>query len=88
MDNLSLAPPDYGRPLEHIALREIGNAMASLCPDAAGMEDQELAAEALAIFGFKRRTPAISARLDAARKAAISRGVLRRGPSGRMEAGQ
>ena len=82
------APPDNGRPLEHIALREIGNAMVALCRDAAGMEDQELSAEALAIFGFKRRTPAISARLDAARNAAISRGVLHRGPSGRIEAGR
>ncbi|MFL5406416.1 MAG: AAA domain-containing protein, partial [Myxococcales bacterium] len=81
------ASPENGRPLDHISIREIGNAMAALCRGAAGMEDQELAAETLIIFGFKRRTAAIGAQLDAAREFALARGVLRRSPSGRVEAG-
>ncbi|MEN3268697.1 MAG: hypothetical protein V7646_5591 [Pseudonocardia sp.] len=78
---------DGARTLDHVSMREIGNAMAALCRDAAGMDHQELAAETLAIFGFKRRTAGINARLDAAREVAMSRGVLHRSPSGRIEAG-
>jgi hypothetical protein len=79
--------PDNTRPLEHVALREIGNAMAALCRDAAGMSKGELSSETLALFGFKRRTGSLTARLDAAREAALARGVLRRAASGRIEAG-
>jgi hypothetical protein len=54
------------RPIEHISLREIGNAMVTSVEDAAGMLREELHREVLRIFGMKRLTPAVTLRLDAA----------------------
>ena len=73
------------RALEHVSLREIGNAMVALCRDAAGMSPDELATETLAVFGGKRKTPGIGARLDAARDVALANGLLRL-LGGRLEA--
>lgn len=74
------------RTLEHVSLREIGNAMVALCGDAAGMEQQELSTEALAIFGGRRKTPAIASRLDSAREVAVASGRLKQSGFGRYEA--
>ncbi|WP_409332326.1 DUF4011 domain-containing protein [Trujillonella humicola] len=54
------------RPLEHIAPQEIGNAMTALCRAAAGMTQDELFAQTLEVFGYRRRTPAQLAVLEAA----------------------
>jgi hypothetical protein len=64
------------RSLEHVSLREIGNAMVSLSRSSAGMTADELDTEALAVFGGKRRTAGISARLRAARNFAVDEGRL------------
>ncbi|HEY0890270.1 MAG TPA: DUF4011 domain-containing protein [Nocardioides sp.] len=65
------------RPLEHLSLHELSNAMVALCRDAAGMSGAELASETLALFGWKRRTAAALARLDAALEFAVREGELR-----------
>jgi hypothetical protein len=54
------------RPLEHICLREIVNAMAGLARRAAGMTVDDLFSETNAVFGGTRMTPAVRARLQAA----------------------
>jgi hypothetical protein len=55
---------DYGsRPIEDIALAEIANAMTALCTTAGGMNEEDLLRETLRIFGGKRITSGISARL-------------------------
>jgi hypothetical protein len=64
---------DYAsRPVEDIALREIGNAMVSLCAAAGGMSADELLREALKVFGGRRVTTAIAARLTAALDLAVA----------------
>jgi hypothetical protein len=69
---------DYAsRPVEDIALREIGNAMVSLCAAAGGMPVDELLREALKVFGGKRVTTAIAARLTAALDLAVAQGGLK-----------
>jgi len=69
---------DYAsRPVEDIALREIGNAMVSLCAAAGGMPPDELLREALKVFGGKRLTTAIAARLTAALDLAVAQGGLK-----------
>jgi hypothetical protein len=70
------------RELDQISLAEIGNAMAALCAETGGMSATELATEALALFGGKRKTAGIVARLDAARLDALRRGVLACGADG------
>jgi hypothetical protein len=67
------------RALEHVSLREIGNAMIALAREGMGMTAQELTTEALAVFGGRRKTTGIQARLDEALEAAVQRGKLRLG---------
>ncbi|WNG88504.1 DUF3320 domain-containing protein [Mycobacterium sp. ITM-2016-00317] len=76
--------PDAGasRPIEEIGLIEIGNAMRVVAEDSGGADRTELKREALALFGGKRMTAAVTARLDAALERAFARGVLRESPSG------
>lgn len=64
------------RPLDHVALREIGNAMVALCRNAAGVSADELDSAALALFGGKRRTAGIAARLAAARELTVREGRM------------
>ncbi len=64
------------RDLDEVSLIEIGNAMASLCADCGGMAAAEMSTEALALFGGRRKTAGITARLDAARDLAVKRGAL------------
>jgi hypothetical protein len=52
------------RPLDDVALREIGNAMASIAGHAMGITRDELAKEALRVFGGSRVTPTVRERLD------------------------
>ncbi|MCS5733770.1 DUF4011 domain-containing protein [Herbiconiux daphne] len=54
------------RPLDHVSLIEIANAMSIVAEASAGLAVPDLKREALAIFGGKRMTEAISARLDTA----------------------
>ena len=64
------ASEDSPRPLEEVSLVEIGSAMVALCISSAGMQREELLREALAVFGGRRLTPSIRARLDEALLAA------------------
>jgi hypothetical protein len=59
-------PGGSDRPLEQVAPEEIGNAMVALCRAAAGMTQDELFAQTLDVFGYRRRTPAQVAVLEAA----------------------
>lgn len=59
------------RSFEHVSLREIGNAMVALCRQAAGASADELDSSTLALFGGRRRTAGIAARLTAARERAV-----------------
>lgn len=70
------------RPLEHVSLVEIGNAMIVVAEQSGGIAAEELKREALNIFGGKRKTPAIDARLEDALKRALDKGVLRSSTSG------
>jgi len=54
------------RPLEHVPLREIVNAMVAVTRASAGMTRDELHRAVLAVFGGRRLTPAATDRLDAA----------------------
>jgi len=64
------------RPLEEVSLIEIGNAMLIVAEQTGGIEKEDLKREALAMFGGKRRTQGITARLDAAMQQAVERGLL------------
>ncbi len=70
------------RPIDHVAPEEIGNAMAALCRASAGMRADELLTQTAAIFGYKRRTAAVTPALEAALKLALHRGRLVELPSG------
>lgn len=70
-------PDGVDRPLEHVALREIGNAMTALTAASAGMDPDELHRATLAVFGFRRRTAGLTERLDAALDLAVHTGRLR-----------
>ncbi|AKS35857.1 DUF3320 domain-containing protein [Mycolicibacterium goodii] len=76
--------PEAGasRPLDEVSLLEIGNAMSIVVEQTGGIEREELKREALALFGGRRVTQAIGARLDDALKSAVDRGVLKISPSG------
>jgi hypothetical protein len=75
------------RPLEHIAPEEVANAMAALCRAGAGMRRDELLTQTAAVFGYKRRTPAVTPLLEAAVGWALERGRLVEQPSGLVTAG-
>ncbi|CAA9252697.1 MAG: FIG00832862: hypothetical protein, partial [uncultured Corynebacteriales bacterium] len=71
-------PEGVDRPLEHVPLREIGNAMAALTTAAAGMERDELFRAALAVFGGRRVTAGPADRLTAALALGLRTGCLTR----------
>ncbi|MGY1839698.1 MULTISPECIES: DUF3320 domain-containing protein [unclassified Modestobacter] len=64
------------RPLEHVAPREIGNAMVALTRAAGSLAGDELRARTAEVFGHRRRTPAIESVLEAALQAAVEAGRL------------
>jgi hypothetical protein len=67
---------DASRPVEEISLVEIGNAMAVVAEQTGGIEADELKREALGLFGGRRMTAGIEARLDAALERAAGKGVV------------
>lgn len=68
--------PTKERPLDDIALREIGNAMTDLARSAMGITRDELRRETCRVFGGSRVTEGIAARLDRALEVAVARGQL------------
>ena len=62
------------RPLDDVALREIGNAMASIAEHAMGITRDELAKEAYRVFGGTRVTPTSRERLDRAMEVIVREG--------------
>jgi hypothetical protein len=44
--------------MDEVAPREIGNALVALCREAWSISEDDLMADALALFGWKRRTAA------------------------------
>ena len=74
--------PAGTRPVDHVPLREIANAMRAVCSDSGGAERGELHRDVLAIFGFKRLTQGIEVRMDEALDHALREALLeRRGTS-------
>jgi hypothetical protein len=69
-------PPDVDRPLEHVALREIVNAMVDAARAAAGMQVPELRRQVLGVFGGKRLTNNISERLNNALELGTKQNLL------------
>jgi hypothetical protein len=69
------------RPLEHISPIEIGNAMHALCVAGAGLDRDQLFQQTLFVFGFRRRTTAQLALLDAALARAVAASRLHDGGS-------
>ena len=70
------------RPLEHISEIELANAMRDLCAEAHGMDEDELWAETLRVFGYKRRTPAFLELLQTALRTGVATGRLERASDG------
>ncbi|GAA1298257.1 DUF3320 domain-containing protein [Pseudonocardia xinjiangensis] len=70
-------PEGVDRPLEHVPLREIVNAMVAATRAAAGMSREELHREVLAVFGWRRRTRGATERMDAALELGVRSGRLR-----------
>jgi hypothetical protein len=64
------------RPLEHISLQEIQNAMVTVVHDAAGMSDADLLHDTNEVFGGTRLSAALRARLHTAKAAALASGRL------------
>ncbi|WP_369131498.1 hypothetical protein, partial [Modestobacter roseus] len=64
------------RPLEHIAPREIGNAMIALTRAAGSLTADDLQARTAEVFGHRRRTPAVRSLLEAALQVAVETGRL------------
>ncbi|WP_298992781.1 DUF3320 domain-containing protein [uncultured Pseudokineococcus sp.] len=71
-------PAGVDRPVEHLPLREVVNAMADVCRSAGGMTEDELLRETLAVFGGRRLTAGVRERLAKALVLALSDGRLRR----------
>jgi len=68
--------PAATRPMEQVAPEEVGNAMVALCRASAGMTKDELFAQTLEVFGYRRRTSAQVAVLEGALSAAMDAGRL------------
>lgn len=78
------AVPGTQRDVDHVPLVELANAMRVVAGLAGGMTDSEVKREALALFGGRRLTAAISARLDEALAYGLSTGRLERADSGHV----
>jgi hypothetical protein len=74
--------PAGDRPMDQIAPEEIGNAMVALCRASAGMTRDELFAQTLEVFGYRRRTAAQVGVLESALAATTAAGRLSASPSG------
>jgi hypothetical protein len=71
-------PDEMSRQIEHVGLREISNTMVALCASCGGMEETELLKEALAVFGGRRMTTSIAARMGEALLLALDEARLDR----------
>jgi hypothetical protein len=69
-----------------MAPEEIGNAMVALCRASAGMTKDELFAQTLEVFGYRRRTAAQLAVLESALAGTTSAGRLTLQASGLLTA--
>jgi hypothetical protein len=76
------------RLLDHVPLPEIANAMAVVADLSGGMTDEEVKREALALFGGRRMTAGIGARLSEALEVGLHTGRLDRRTEGLITAGQ
>ncbi|MGC0368257.1 DUF3320 domain-containing protein [Microbacterium sp. SLBN-111] len=78
--------PGEGRNLDHVPLEEIANAMSVVAQLGGGMNEDELRRQALALFGGKRLTEGIAARLAAAMTLGLETGRIERDGQGRVRA--
>ena len=78
--------PGGGRNLEHVSLVEIANAMAVVAELGGGMSEDELKRQALTLFGGKRMTEGVSARLDAGIQRGLDTGRIERDERGLFRA--
>jgi hypothetical protein len=69
-------PEGVDRPLEHVPLREIVNAMVLASRESAGIRSEELHRAVLSIFGFRRLTAGFVQRLDTALALGVRSGRL------------
>ncbi|HEY0690293.1 MAG TPA: DUF4011 domain-containing protein [Kribbella sp.] len=69
-------PEGVDRPLEHVPLREIVNAMVVATRESAGIRSEELHRAVLSIFGFRRLTAGFVQRLDTALALGVRSGRL------------
>lgn len=69
-------PDGVDRPVEHVPLREVVNAMVASTQASAGMSVEELHREVLAVFGGRRLTKGIASRLDTALSLGMQAGRL------------
>lgn len=70
------------RPLEHVPVEEIGNAMVALVRARAGLTREELFDETLAVFGHRRRHPVLLPYLEAALSELVRRNRVARTAEG------
>jgi hypothetical protein len=75
-------PDGVERLLEHVSVREIGNAIVALCGASAGMNQDQLWAGTLDVFGYTRPNPAQTARLEGALGLLLDAGRLTRRADG------
>lgn len=80
--DVRVSSPGDGRPLEHVPLDEIANAMAVAAELGGGMAEEELKRQALNMFGGKRMTSGIDAILTTAFKRAVKTGRISRDERG------
>ncbi|QEW04998.1 DUF4011 domain-containing protein [Microbacterium lushaniae] len=78
--------PGDGRNLDHVPLVEIANAMAVVAELGGGMSEDELKRQALALFGGKRLTEGVSARLAAGLQRGLDTGRIERDERGMFRA--
>lgn len=71
-------PTGVDRPVEHLPLREIANAMVGVCRSTGGTTEDELLRDTLAVFGGRRLTAGIRERLVQALEVARGDGRVRR----------
>ncbi|TDH48412.1 DUF3320 domain-containing protein [Mycobacterium eburneum] len=64
------------RPLDEVSLVEIGNAMIVVAEQTGGIDPDELKRAVLGLFGGRRMTAAIGARLDSALDRMVEKGLL------------
>jgi hypothetical protein len=76
------ATTDEPRQVTDIHPQELVNAIVALCHDAHGMTEEETLKETLALFGWRRRTEATVAPVQAALQAALADGSLIRQDNG------